>query len=132
MRIIHSFRVGMSAWEEIGLTFPQSMLLLELRRSGRLSMGELSQRLQITQGVVTRMVDLILEKGLVERSRDEADRRVVQVELSRKGAGIARQIEEYNQRKMADVLADVPEKERYYLLEFLKGLQKQFEKEGTA
>jgi DNA-binding MarR family transcriptional regulator len=132
MRIIHSFRAGMSAWEEIGLTFPQSMLLLELRRGGRLSMGELSQRLQITQGVVTRMVDLILEKGLVERSRDEADRRVVQVELSRKGAGIARQIEEYNQRRMAEVLAAVPEKERYYLLEFLKGLQKQFEKEGTA
>lgn len=131
MRIIHGFRTGMGAWEEIGLTFPQSMLLLELRRGGRLSMGELSQRLHITQGVTTRMVDLLLEKGLVERSRDKADRRVVLVALSRKGAGITRQIEEYNRRKMGDLLAAVPEEEREYLLEFLKRLLKQFEGEGT-
>jgi DNA-binding MarR family transcriptional regulator len=132
MRIIHGFRTGMGAWEEIGLTFPQAMLLLELRRGDQLSMGELSQRLHITQGVATRMVDLLLEKELVERSRDDADRRVVLVVLSRKGASIARQIEEYNRRKMGDLLAAFPEKERYDLLGFLKRLQRQFEEEGTA
>ncbi|MEW6554581.1 MAG: MarR family transcriptional regulator [Actinomycetota bacterium] len=132
MRIIHSFRTGMGVWEEMGLTFPQTMLLIELRRGGRLSMGELSQRLHITQGVTTRMVDLLLEKKLVERSRDKEDRRVVFVGLSRKGAGIAQQVEEYNQEKMAEMLAAVPEKDKEFLLGFLKGLQRQFEKEGTA
>jgi DNA-binding MarR family transcriptional regulator len=128
MRIIHSFRTGMGVWEEMGLTFPQTMLMIELRKGGRLNMGELSQRLGITQGVATRMVDLLLEKKLLERSRDETDRRVVFVALSRKGAAIARQIEEYNRSKMAEVLGAVPEKDREYLLEFLKGLQRQFEK----
>ena len=33
---------------------------------------------------------------------------------------------------LGDFLAAVPEKERYYLLEFLKRLQEQFEKEDTA
>jgi DNA-binding MarR family transcriptional regulator len=132
MRIINNFRAGMGAWEEIGITFPQTMLLLELQRVGRLSMGELSHRLRITQGVATRMVDLLLQKGLVERSRSESDRRVVMVAPSREGARIARQIEKVNRRKMGEVLATVPEKERYDLLEFLKGLQRQFEKEGTA
>lgn len=132
MRIINDFRTGMGAWEEIGLTFPQTILLLELRRDGRMSMGELSQRLRITQGVTTRMVDLLLEKGLVERGREKEDRRVVMVSPTAKGSAIARQIEKVNRRKMGEVLAGVPEKERDYLLEFLKGLQRQFEKEGTA
>ena len=132
MRIIHNFRTGMGVWEELGLTFPQSMLLLELHRGGKLNMGELSQRLHITQGVATRMVDLLLEKGLMERGRDEEDRRVVLVSLSRKGARIVRQIEEHNRSRIGDFLAAVPEKERYYLLEFLKRLQEQFEKEDTA
>jgi len=132
IRIIHNFRAGHMALEKAGLTFPQTMLLLELQKGGRLSMGELSQRLGITQGVATRMVDLLLEKKLLERSRDKTDRRVVFVALSRKGAGIARQIEEYNRGKMGEVLAAVPEQEREYLLEFLRGLERQFEKDGTA
>jgi DNA-binding MarR family transcriptional regulator len=132
MRIIHNFRAGHMALEEAGLTFPQTMLLLELQKGGRLSMGELSQRLGISQSVATRMVDLLLEKGLVERSRSETDRRVVMVAPTTQGASIARQIEEFNRHKMGEVLAAVPEKEREYLLEFLKGLEQQFEKEGTA
>ncbi len=132
MRIIHSFRSGMGTWEEMGLTFPQSMLLLVLRREGRISMGELSQGLRVTQSVATRMVDLLLEKGLVERGRDDSDRRLVMVALSAEGANIARQIEEYNQRKMSEALAAVPSDEREDLLRLLKRLQLQFEKEGTA
>jgi DNA-binding MarR family transcriptional regulator len=132
MRIIHNFRAGHTALEEAGLTFPQTMLLLELQRGDRLSMGELSQRLGISQGVATRMVDLLLEKGLVERTRSDVDRRVVMVAPSVKGSSIAKQIEKFNRHKMGEVLAAVPEKEREYLLEFLKGLERQFEKEGTV
>jgi DNA-binding MarR family transcriptional regulator len=131
MRIMHNFRTGMSAWEEVGLTFPQTILLLELQRAGRCSMGELAKRLSITQSVATRMVDLLLEKGLVERSRDESDRRLVLVAPTRKGAGIARELEKTNRRKMGELLTAVPEKERYYLLELLKRLERQFEEEET-
>ncbi len=92
MRIIHSFRTSMGTWEEMGLTFPQSMLLLELRRGGRLSMGELSQRLHITQGVATRMVDLLLEKKLLERSRDDTNPRVLFDPITRMGPEPPRKI----------------------------------------
>lgn len=132
IHIIHSFRAGTLPLEKAGLTFPQTMLLLELQKSGRLSMGELSQRLGITQGVTTRMIDLLLEKGLVERNRDKADRRVVMVAPTAQGSGIARQMVKFNRARMGEVLANVPEQEREFLLGFLKGLQRQFEKEGTA
>ena len=132
IRIIHNFRTGMTEWEEFGLTFPQAMLLLELQKAGRCSMGELSQRLRITQGVATRMVDLLLEKGLVERSRDKMDRRLVLVAATKKGAMIARDTEKANRRKMGELLNAVPARERDYLLEFLKRLELEFEKEETT
>jgi DNA-binding MarR family transcriptional regulator len=131
MRLLKNFRIGRAAWEEVELTFPQAILLLELRKAGCCSMGDLSRRLHVTQGVATRMVDLLLEKGLVERHRDKSDRRIVNVEATAKGAAIAREIEKNNQRKIGDLLATVPEKERRYLLELLKRLETQLEEEIT-
>ena len=99
MRIIHGFRTGIAGDEDIELTFPQIMLLIELQRTGTCSMGELSHRLGITQGVATRMVDRLLERGMVERERDAEDRRVVRVTPTKKGSGIARDIEKLNRDK---------------------------------
>lgn len=131
MRIIHGFRTGIAGQEEIELTFPQIILLIELQKTGTCSMGELSQRLHITQGVATRMVDRLLEKGMVERERGAEDRRVVLVATTRKGGGIAREIETLNREKMAELLRAVPKKERADLLALLKEIERQFEKEET-
>jgi DNA-binding MarR family transcriptional regulator len=131
MRIIHGFRTGIIADEDIELTFPQIMLLMELRRTGTCSMGELSQRLGITQGVATRMVDRLLEKGMLERERDAEDRRVVRVTPTKKGSDVARDIEKLNRDKMKELFGLVPAKERADLLALLKEIERQFEKEGT-
>ena len=74
---------------EEGLTHQQAMLLMYLGERGAVTMGELSHYLGTTQGVVTRIVDRILEKGLVVRKRDVGDRRVVTVSLSRRGSRLA-------------------------------------------
>jgi DNA-binding MarR family transcriptional regulator len=132
MRLIHSFRTSMSTIEEIEITFPQTMLLLELYKAGEFNMGELAQRLRISQGVATRMVDRLLERGLVERSRDEEDRRIVIVVPTQQGARIAREIEAVNKEKIGELLQAIPAKERTYLLELFNGLERQFEKEETG
>ncbi len=131
MRIIHGFRTGIIADEDFELTFPQTMMLMELRRTGACSMGELSHRLGISQGVATRMVDRLLEKGMVERERDADDRRVVRVTPTKKGGGLARDIEKLNRGKMEELFKLVPAKERADLLALLKEIERQFEKEGT-
>ncbi len=130
MRLINIFRTGGSVLEEMELTFPQTMLLLELRVMGECSMGELSRRLGITQGVATRMVDRLVERGLVERRRDKADRRVVRVTLAQKAEGIAKRIENENRERLKQLFATVPEKERADLIAILKAMERQFEKEG--
>ncbi len=131
MHIIHGFRTGIAADEGVELSFPQIMLLMELQRCGNCSMGELSQRLRITQGVATRMVDRLLEKGMVERERGEDDRRVVRVKTTQKGSAIAQGVEKLNREKMQELFRHVPAKERADLLALLKEIEQRFEKEGT-
>jgi DNA-binding MarR family transcriptional regulator len=49
------------------------------------TMSETAARLEITTGTLTVAVDKLVKKGYVERLRDEADRRIVRVCLTRKG-----------------------------------------------
>lgn len=129
MSILNRFRVGVAYWEEVGLTFPQTTLLMELKKAGRCSMGELSRRLRVTQSVATRMVDLLIEKGLVERSGDDSDRRLVLVENTVKGTEIAQEIEGTNRRRMGELMAAVSETERLDFLGFLKRFERLLEEE---
>lgn len=126
IRIIHNFR-AVNPGEDLEITFPQAMMLMELHSARLVSMSELSQRLRISQGVATRMVDRLLEKGLLERKRDTADRRVVLVSTSRRGDSIAREIGKVNRQKLRELLEAVPESKRAELLELLKGLERKFE-----
>ena len=129
MHIIHNFRSGSVLKEDIELSLPQSLMLLELNQAGTLNMKELSQRLQINQGVATRMVDRLLEKEMVERERDKVDRRVVLVWTSRKGKRIAEEMEGVNKMKIMELFQAVPSKERDDFLKFLQGLERQFKGE---
>lgn len=53
---------------------------------------ELAREMDIDAGAITRMVDRLEAKGLVERVRSEADRRVVHLRLSAAGDSVARKV----------------------------------------
>jgi len=81
------------------LTREQSMplshiqILISLRKE-ELSIGELSDRLGIAKPNITPLVDSLCESGLVERVRNGADRRVVNVRLTEAGLERIAQMEE--------------------------------------
>ena len=59
-----------------------------LRRSGppyRLTAGELSRRCRVTPGATTQRVQAMERAGLVERVREDPDRRTVHVQLTARG-----------------------------------------------
>jgi DNA-binding MarR family transcriptional regulator len=58
---------------------PHINLLAYIPRGERTRMGVLAQRLELTNGAVTQLVDHLERLGLVERSRDPDDRRIVLV-----------------------------------------------------
>lgn len=70
---------------EVGLTTPQAVVLQAVRDLGEVTIGQLSRRVSLSQGTVTTILDRLEERGLVERYRSTADRRVVHSRLTRRG-----------------------------------------------
>lgn len=70
---------------EYGLTTPQFGILEALYHLGPLSLGELAEKLLVTGGNVTYVMDRLEEQGLVYRERSPEDRRVVQAKLTAAG-----------------------------------------------
>jgi MarR family transcriptional regulator, 2-MHQ and catechol-resistance regulon repressor len=67
---------------EYGLTVPQFGVLEALHHVGPMSLGELADRLLVTGGNITYVMDKLEDQGLVHRRRSERDRRVVEAHLS--------------------------------------------------
>ncbi len=70
---------------EYGLTTPQFGVLEALHHLGPLPLGELADKLLVTGGNITYVMDRLAEQGLVERIRSKEDRRVVLACLTGEG-----------------------------------------------
>lgn len=64
------------------ICFAHDRLLSALRREGELTSSQLAAAADLAAASTTEMVDVLVEAGFVERSRDDADRRVVRVRLT--------------------------------------------------
>ena len=78
----------------LDLSAPQIHLLLALVNDGPLPMGDLARRVAVTEKTITGLVDRLERDGLVERARTSADRRVVRVRLTARGARLARKLDQ--------------------------------------
>lgn len=70
---------------KVDLTSSQIKVLAGFFEKDCYTMTELSKTHSVSVSTMTSMVDRLLQSGLIERKRDEADRRVVRVSLSREG-----------------------------------------------
>lgn len=67
------------------LTWFEAMLRIARSTGGELSAGELSQQIALTSGGVTRLVDRLVEAGLVHRRTSPTDRRSQLATLTDRG-----------------------------------------------
>jgi DNA-binding MarR family transcriptional regulator len=74
-----------------------ALLVIERLRPGPMRVNDLGMSVGITSGGITRQVQDLEAKGLVEKKPDETDRRAAIVGLSSKGTDVAR---------LADVIRD--------------------------
>ncbi len=86
-------RFSEQAAERAGLEPRQHQLLLAVKgHSGEPTVGDLAERLQLRHHSVVGLIDRLEERGLVDRSRAETDRRHVRVRLTRKGESVLRKL----------------------------------------
>jgi DNA-binding MarR family transcriptional regulator len=97
-------------------------LLRELHRHGRRRMGELREALGLAGSTATETVDRMIAKGLLQRERDEADRRVVSVALTALGTEAATEYAKARLRVCDEVLSGMSDAEQALLVEALARL----------
>lgn len=78
--------------QEYDLTVPQFGALEALYHLGPLSLGELADKLLVTGGNVTYVMDRLEAQGLVTRYRSESDRRVVRARLTEEGRALVARV----------------------------------------
>lgn len=62
------------------------------RQGGPIRMGDLAQQLLFADSSCHRLVTKLVDRGLIQRRHDEADRRVVLVELTKDGKRLRRRM----------------------------------------
>jgi DNA-binding MarR family transcriptional regulator len=118
--IIRSFDLhSRSLVQSHGLTGPQATLLKALS-NGPLTAGDLASRINLSQGTVTDVMSRLEKRGLVERVRDQSDRRRVIVSLTEAGTAIVQGSLPLARTHFAERLAQLPEWEQSQLLSALQ------------
>jgi len=113
------------AHEHGAISLERARILWQLTESPRRS-GELAQRCGLTPASVSELVDLLERDGLVRRSEDSTDRRVVVVEITPRGRREIGRVGELMRAPVAKVLAGLSADKRARLAVALSDLQDSF------
>ena len=77
-----------TAWESLGEDVSRHHLeiMKKLHESGTLHMTEIADELLLSRPQMTRLIDEMVDLGMVERQTDDADRRRINITLTAKGS----------------------------------------------
>jgi DNA-binding MarR family transcriptional regulator len=102
------------------VTLPRFDLMAQLYRAPKpMTLGELSQRMMVSNGNVTGLVDRLVEQGLLSRRPSPRDRRAQLVSLTAEGRRFFRAVARANGDWIADMLADLSSDEIDTLMRLL-------------
>ena len=85
--------------DRFDLTYTQYITMMVLWDKKKLSIAELGEILHLDSGTLTPLTKKLIQKGLVVKKEDKADRRMVCLSLTRRGTAL--------KEKMKDVPAQV-------------------------
>lgn len=94
-----------------GLTGPQLWALKTLQAQGHLSAGRLATALAVHQSSISILIDRLEKRGLVRRNPGQHDHRVVNLELTPRGATLAADAPEPAQGRLLHALEAMPARE---------------------
>jgi DNA-binding MarR family transcriptional regulator len=106
--------------ESFSLTLPRFDLMAQLDRAPKgMTLGELSQRMMVSNGNVTGLVDRLVEQGLIDRRPSPKDRRAQIVTLTAEGRRFFRAIARANGEWIGEMFANLSSSDIESLLRLL-------------
>jgi DNA-binding MarR family transcriptional regulator len=105
-------------------TLPRFDLMAQLERNpGGLRMTALSEKLMVSCGNVTGVTDQLERDGMVTRTPDAADRRVIIVNLTPAGLKKFRVLAKAHEEWIIEILSDFSESDKKRLLSLMRSLR---------
>jgi len=94
--------------ESFDVTLPRFDLMAQLERTPKgMTLGELSQRMMVSNGNVTGLADRLVEQGLIDRRPSPKDRRAQIVSLTAQGRKFFRSMARTNGDWIGEIFADL-------------------------
>ncbi|MFE4354059.1 MarR family winged helix-turn-helix transcriptional regulator [Peribacillus butanolivorans] len=100
---------GREILSEYKITIPQFLALQWLFEAGDMTIGELSTKMFLAFSTTTELIDRMEKHQLVQRVKDEKDRRVVRIHLLEEGERIIEEVINKRQQYLSGVLVNFSE-----------------------
>lgn len=110
------------------ITPPQFVALQWLLESGDMTIGDLSNKMYLAFSTTTDLIDRMEKSELVQRVRDENDRRVVRIHLLKEGERIIEEVIVKRQQYLEDILDQFDAEEVASLSVLLQKLHQEMKK----
>ena len=120
--LMHQFRARLlQSLERIqpGLTFNEFRILMHAGRHPGITQKELVEHSHTDKAQMARMLTQLQDKGWLERSASEADKRVRCLQLSAQGQQLFAQLKNQREQIAAELLGDFPANQQKQLRELL-------------
>ncbi len=117
---------------EAGLSIPQFDALSTLTEEDGISQQQLAERLYVTKGNVSGLVNRLAGQGLVKRSAIEGDRRSYALTLTAKGRALAEEGIRIHNAYVAATLGRMPRGERDLLGDLLTRLRERVREDDAG
>lgn len=89
--------------DDLGLTYPQYLVLMVLWESDGVNLSLLSEKLKLQSNTLTPLLKRMQESGLVERVRSEKDERSIIISLSPKGIALKSSVPALQAKLLANI-----------------------------
>jgi DNA-binding MarR family transcriptional regulator len=101
------------------VTYPQLQALHFIAHHSEVTVGDISDGLEISYPSATNMIQRLVKKGLVEKCEDPRDRRAVQVGLSEHGTSIVGRLESERSSRFRTIIGEMEPEQRSKFAESL-------------
>ena len=117
-----SRRLAQVYGERFGISIAEWRVIAHLANEDRISVREIFERVDMDKSKISRAAANLVAGGLIEKRTSTADRRLVEMRLTRKGRRLFARIEPLALDFQDSLLADLSERERASLLSLVDKL----------
>lgn len=104
----------------MGLTAPQLLILQMIRKAGTTASSAIAREVSLSQATVTSILDRLESRKLIQRERDEQDKRRINISLTVKGRELIKESPAPLQEQFSERFRKLPDWERNLILSALQ------------